>query len=202
MPLVAPGSCHLPPGVFTQGSARTRKLKGNHMAASINKVTLIGNIGQQPEVRYTPDGTAVTTISVATSETWKDKNSGDRREQTEWHRCEAWGKLAEIIGQYGEKGGLVYVEGSLKTEKYTDKDGVDRYTTKVRVAEFKFLGGRRQGGQQGDSNVGGDTGAGDLGGSELATGDDMQETPPAPKPTSGGGARAKFANRSSRAVNA
>ncbi len=102
----------------------------------INRVTLIGNLGQDPNVKYTPGGDAITNISIATSESWKDKNSGETKEKTEWHRVVFFGKLAEIAGQYLKKGSQVYVEGKLQTRKWQDKSGQDRYTTEVVVDSF------------------------------------------------------------------
>jgi single-strand DNA-binding protein len=99
----------------------------------VNKVILIGNLGQDPEVRYMPNGNAVANVSLATSETWKDKNSGEQQERTEWHRVVFFGKLAEIVGQYLRKGSKVYVEGRLQTRKWQGQDGQDRYTTEVVV---------------------------------------------------------------------
>lgn len=117
----------------------------------INKVILVGNLGQDPEVRYTPNGSAITTISIATSESWKDKNTGQMNEKTEWHRVVFFNKLAEIAGEYLRKGSQVYVEGKLKTDKYQDKaTGQDRYSTSVVVDGFtgvmQMLGGRNEGG--------------------------------------------------------
>ena len=109
--------------------------------ASINKVILIGNLGRDPEVRYLPDGGAVTNISVATTDTWKDK-SGEKQERTEWHRVAFFGRLAEIAGEYLKKGSQVYIEGSLRTRKWQDKDGQDRYTTEIVASEMKMLGSR------------------------------------------------------------
>ncbi len=109
--------------------------------ASINKVILIGNLGRDPEVRYLPDGGAVTNISVATTDTWKDK-SGEKQERTEWHRIAFFGRLAEIAGEYLKKGSQVYIEGSLRTRKWQDKDGQDRYTTEIVASEMKMLGSR------------------------------------------------------------
>lgn len=109
--------------------------------ASINKVILIGNLGRDPEVRYLPDGAAVTNISVATTDTWKDK-SGEKQERTEWHRVAFFGRLAEIAGEYLKKGSQVYIEGSLRTRKWQDKDGQDRYTTEIVASEMKMLGSR------------------------------------------------------------
>ena len=109
--------------------------------SSINKVILVGRVGQAPETRYMPNGEAVTNLSIATSETWKDK-SGEKQEKTEWHRCTFYRKLAEIAGQYLTKGSMVYVEGRLETRKWTDKSGVERYTTEIIVSEMKMLGGK------------------------------------------------------------
>lgn len=116
----------------------------------INKVILVGNLGQDPEVRYTANGSAVTSLSLATSESWKDKNTGQTQEKTEWHRVAMFGKLAEIAGEYLRKGSQVYIEGKLQTRKWQDKQGQDRYTTEVVVDGFsgvmQMLGGRSDGG--------------------------------------------------------
>lgn len=109
--------------------------------AGINKVILVGNLGADPETRYTAGGGAITTIRVATAESWKDKATGEKQERTEWHRIKFFGKLAEIAGEYLKKGRQVYVEGSLRTDKYTDKDGVERYTTDIIANEMQMLGG-------------------------------------------------------------
>jgi single-strand DNA-binding protein len=119
--------------------------------ASVNKVILVGNLGRDPETRYMPDGGAITNISVATTSTWKDK-SGEKQEATEWHRVAFFGKLAEIAGEYLKKGSQVYVEGKLKTRKWQDKDGVDKYTTEVIADAMQMLGGRQ--------GMGGDSGGG------------------------------------------
>ena len=116
------------------------------MARGINKVILVGNLGNDPETRYTASGSAVTTISVATSEQWTDKQTGQKQERTEWHRVKFFGRLAEIAGEYLRKGRQVYVEGSLRTDKYTDKQGVERYTTDVIANEMQMLGGVGEGG--------------------------------------------------------
>jgi single-strand DNA-binding protein len=108
--------------------------------ASLNKATLIGNLGTDPEMRYMPDGTAVTTISLATTATWKDKASGERKEKTEWHRVVFFRGLAGVVGQYLKKGAQVYVEGKLRTRKWTDKDGIDRYVTEIMGREMQMLG--------------------------------------------------------------
>ena len=109
--------------------------------ASINKVILIGNLGKDPETRYLPNGDAVTNITLATTETWKDK-SGEKQEKTEWHRVTFYRKLAEIAGEYLKKGRPVYVEGRLETRKWTDKAGVDRYTTEIIASDMKMLGSK------------------------------------------------------------
>ena len=110
--------------------------------ASVNRVTILGNLGQDPTVRYSPDGAAVTNISIATTSSWKDKNSGEKREETEWHRVVFYGRLAEIAGEYLKKGKPVYVEGRLKTRKWQNKEGVDQYTTEVIAESMQLLGGR------------------------------------------------------------
>lgn len=116
----------------------------------VNKVILVGNLGKDPEVRYTPDGRAIANITVATSEQWKDKNTGQPQEKTEWHRVVIFGKLAEIAGEYLRKGSQVYLEGKLQTRKWQDQSGADRYTTEV-VLDFngvmQMLGGRQGGGE-------------------------------------------------------
>ncbi len=114
--------------------------------ASVNKVILIGNLGKDPETRYMPNGEAVTNITLATTDTWKDKNSGEKREATEWHRVVFFRKLAEIANQYLRKGSQVYIEGSLKTRKWQDQSGQDRYTTEIVADEMKMLGSRQGGG--------------------------------------------------------
>ena len=111
--------------------------------ASVNKWIGIGNLGRDPETRYTASGEAICNITVATSETWKDKASGEKKEATEWHRISFFGKLAEIAGQYLKKGSQVYVEGSIRTRKWTDKEGQERYTTEIRGDEMKMLGSRQ-----------------------------------------------------------
>ena len=121
--------------------------------ASLNKVILIGNLGRDPETRYAPSGDAICNITVATTETWKDKQSGERKEATEWHRVVFFGRLAEIAAQYLRKGSQIYVEGRLQTRKWQDKDGQDRYTTEIRGDEMKMLGSRQGGG--GDAPMGG-----------------------------------------------
>ena len=114
--------------------------------ASVNKVIIVGHLGKDPETRYMPNGDAVCNITVATSESWKDKASGEKREITEWHRVVFYRKLAEIAGQYLKKGSAVYIEGRIRTRKWQDKEGNDRYTTEVRVGNMQMLGGRQGGG--------------------------------------------------------
>ncbi len=109
---------------------------GEIVMAGINKVILVGNLGAKPEVKYASNGNAITNLSVATSESWTDKNSGEKQERTEWHRVSLFGKLAEIAGQYLDKGSKVYVEGKLQTRKWQDQNGQDRYTTEVVVSGF------------------------------------------------------------------
>jgi len=138
--------------------------------ASINKVILIGNLGRDPEVRYTPSGAAVCNVSVATTRNWKDKNSGDKVEETEWHRVVFYDRLAEIAGEYLKKGRPVYVEGRLKTRKWQDKDGKENYTTEIVAEQMQLLGGREGGG-----------GGGGYGGGNQGGGDDFsQEAPSRP----------------------
>jgi single-strand DNA-binding protein len=110
--------------------------------ASINKVTLIGNVGKDPEVRYTQSGAAICNISLATSRSWKDKTSGEKQEETEWHRVVFYDRLAEVVGEWVKKGKTVYVEGRLKTRKWQNKDGQDVYTTEIIANEMQMLGGR------------------------------------------------------------
>ena len=125
--------------------------------ASVNKVTIIGNLGRYPENRYLPSGEQVTSISVATTENWTDKQSGEKKSLTEWHRISFFGKLAEIAGQYLKKGSPVYVEGKLRTQKYTDRDGIDRYQTNIIASTMQMLGSKQDsgnGGQSGSRNNG------------------------------------------------
>ncbi|MDX1505595.1 MAG: single-stranded DNA-binding protein [Spongiibacter sp.] len=116
------------------------------MARGINKVILVGNLGQDPETRYMPSGGAVTNVTIATSETWKDKQTGQPQERTEWHRVVFFNRLAEIAGEYLKKGSKVYVEGSLRTRKWQDQSGQDRYTTEIVAAEMQMLDSRSGGG--------------------------------------------------------
>ena len=125
------------------------------MARGINKVILVGNLGADPDTRYMPSGGAVTNLSLATSEQWKDKQSGEQKERTEWHKVAMFGRLAEISAEYLRKGSQVYIEGRLRTRKWQDKDGNDRWTTEVIADEMQMLGGRGGGGapaRGGDDN--------------------------------------------------
>jgi single-strand DNA-binding protein len=144
--------------------------------ASVNKVIIVGNLGRDPEIRYMPSGDAIANIAVATSYKSKDKNTGEQKELTEWHRISFFGRLAEIVGQYLKKGSSVYVEGRLQTRKYTDKDGIERYATDIIAENMQMLGGR-QGMGGGDSNGGGD----DMGGYDAAPSRPApRQAPPAP----------------------
>lgn len=122
--------------------------------ASVNKVILIGNLGRDPEVRYAPSGAAICNVTIATSRQWKNKDSGERQEETEWHRVVFYDRLAEIAGEYLKKGKSVYVEGRLKTRKWTDKDGVEKYTTEIIAQEMTMLGGREGGGMSDEGGGG------------------------------------------------
>lgn len=113
----------------------------------LNRATIIGRMGQDPELRYAPNGDAICNFSLATTEKWKDKQTGEVKEATEWHRISAWGRLAEIVGEYLRKGSLVYVEGKIQTRKYQDKDGAEKSSTEIRMTEMKLLGGRQEGAQ-------------------------------------------------------
>ncbi len=127
------------------------------MARGVNKVILVGNLGADPEVRYMPNGGAVANITVATTESWKDKQSGENQEKTEWHRVVFFARLAEIVGEYLKKGSQIYVEGRLQTRKWQDKSGQDRYTTEIVANEMQMLGSKGGGGGNpgGGSNFGG-----------------------------------------------
>ncbi len=144
------------------------------MAKGINKVIIVGNLGTEPETRYTPAGSAITNISVATSESWKDKQTGERVERTEWHRIKFFNRLAEIAGEYLKKGSKVQIEGSLRTNKWQDKNGQDRYTTEIVASEMQML----------DSRSGGGYGAGDAGFNQSSQNNQVAppQMPEAPKP--------------------
>jgi single-strand DNA-binding protein len=138
--------------------------------ASVNKVILIGNLGKDPEIRYAPSGSAICNVTIATSRVTKDKNSGDKQEQTEWHRVVMFDRLAEIAGEYLKKGKSVYVEGRLQTRKWTDKEGVERYSTEIIAQEMTMLGGREGGG------------GGGMGGGGDDMGEPQQRSAPAARP--------------------
>jgi single-strand DNA-binding protein len=123
------------------------------MARGVNKVILIGNLGNDPEVRYTPNGSAVTTISLATSETWRDKQSGELQDRTEWHRVVFFNRLAEIVGEYLRKGSKIYAEGLLRTRKWQDKSGMERYTTEIIANEMHMLDSRSNSGGSKEKNM-------------------------------------------------
>ncbi len=145
--------------------------------ASLNKVQIIGNLGRDPEVRYTPNGNAVCNVSVATTRQWKNKESGDKQEETEWHRVVFYDRLAEIAGEYLKKGRSVYVEGRLKTRKWTDKEGKEQYTTEIVATEMQMLGGRE--GMGGGGGAPADEGGGY---SEGGGGSAPQRSAPAARP--------------------
>jgi single-strand DNA-binding protein len=119
------------------------------MARGVNKVILIGNLGNDPEIRYTPSGSAVANLSLATSETWRDKQSGELQDRTEWHRLVFFNRLAEIVGEYLRKGSKIYVEGTLRTRKWQDKSGIDRFTTEIIASEMHMLDSRSAGSNSG-----------------------------------------------------
>ena len=138
--------------------------------ASVNKVILLGNLGRDPETRYTTGGDAVTNLNIATSEQWKDKN-GEKQERTEWHRVVLFGRQAEIAGEYLKKGRSVYIEGRLQTRKYTDKDGVEKYSTEIVGDRMQLIGGARDGGGGGgDAEFGAAGGSGGGGGQRRGGG--------------------------------
>lgn len=138
--------------------------------ASVNKVILVGNLGRDPETRYSPDGAAICNVSIATTSQWKDKASGERKEETEWHRVTFYGRLAEIAGEYLKKGRSVYVEGRLKTRKYKDKEGIEKYATDIIADQMQMLGGREGGGGGGGGEGGYGGYGGESGGSRSGAG--------------------------------
>jgi single-strand DNA-binding protein len=138
------------------------------MARGVNKVILVGNLGKDPETRYMPSGSAVTNLTLATSESWKDKQSGDQQERTEWHKIAMFGRLAEIAAEYLRKGSQVYIEGKLRTRKWQDKEGKDRWTTEIVADEMQMLGSKG-GGASAGAGAGG-AGAGAMGGAAAAGG--------------------------------
>jgi single-strand DNA-binding protein len=142
--------------------------------ASVNKVILIGNLGRDPEVRYAPSGSAICNVTLATTRNWKSKDSGEKMEETEWHRVVFYDRLAEIAGEYLKKGRPVYVEGRLKTRKWTDKDGVEKYTTEIIADQMQLLGSREGGGGGGGDDMG-------------SGGERAQRSAPVARPAGGGG---------------
>jgi single-strand DNA-binding protein len=155
------------------------------MAGGVNKVILIGNLGADPEVRFTPGGQAVANFRIATSDTWTDKN-GQKQERTEWHRIVVWGKLAELCGEYLKKGRQCYVEGRLQTREWTDKEGRKNYTTEVVANSVTFLGGR-DGAGAGSGGGGGRGGYSQRGGGQQQGGYDDYGPPPVGMEEGGGG---------------
>jgi single-strand DNA-binding protein len=163
--------------------------------ASVNKVILVGNLGRDPEVRYSPEGGAICNLSLATTSSWKDKTSGEKREETEWHRVVMYNRLAEIAGEYLRKGRPVYIEGRLKTRKWQDKDtGADRYSTEIVADQMQMLGGRDEGGAGGGGGGGGFSGgydeapSGPSGGGRAApqrAAPAARPAPPRPAPSQG-----------------
>ena len=151
--------------------------------ASVNKVILIGNLGRDPEVRYAPSGSAICNVTLATSRQWKDKTSGERQEETEWHRVVFYDRLAEIAGEYLKKGRSVYVEGRLKTRKWQDKEGKDQYTTEVIATEMQMLGSRE--GMGGGEERGGGDDYGDRPQQRSAPAARPAASKPAAKPATG-----------------
>ncbi len=167
--------------------------------ASVNKVILIGNLGRDPEVRYSPDGAAIANLSVATTSSWKDKATGERKDETEWHRVVFYGRTAEVAGEYLKKGKPVYIEGRLKTRKWTDKEGQDKYTTEIVGDSMQMLGSREGGGGGGDDGEtmggGASSGGGDRGGYSGGGGRSGGAAPArSPAPSGGGAAKKPAAN--------
>jgi single-strand DNA-binding protein len=146
------------------------------MARGINKVILIGNLGADPETRYMPSGSAVTNLRVATNESWKDKQTGEMKDRTEWHNVAMFNRLAEIAAEYLRKGSQVYIEGKLRTRKWQDRDGNDRYTTEVIADEMQMLGGR--GGPGGSGSAGFDSGPAPSGAAPRPGPDDFDDDIP------------------------
>lgn len=151
------------------------------MARGINKVILVGNVGQDPEVRFMPSGGAVTNLSIATTDSWNDKQSGQKQDRTEWHRVSMFNKLAEIAGEYLRKGSQVYIEGRLQTRKWQDNNGNDRYTTEIIASDMQMLGGR--GGEGGGTaSFGGQQQGGQQGGGQQQRSQQQARPQQAPQP--------------------
>lgn len=159
--------------------------------ASVNKVILVGNLGRDPEVRYMPDGNALCNLNLATTYAWKDKASGDKKEETEWHRVTLRNRLAEVAGEYLKKGSPVYIEGRLRTRKWTDKENIERYTTEIVADSMQLLGSRGGAGAPGGDRMGGGDSMGD-GDSPRSSGSggagNAPRGKPAPAAGKGGGA--------------
>jgi single-strand DNA-binding protein len=151
------------------------------MARGVNKVILIGHLGADPETRAMPSGMTVANLRLATTENWKDKQSGENQERTEWHSVALFGRLGEIAAEYLRKGSQVYIEGRLRTRKWQDKEGRDRYTTEIIGSEMQMLGGRGGGG--GEGRAGGGGGGGGMGGGGFSEGRGGGAEPPGPPPT-------------------
>lgn len=152
--------------------------------AAVNKVILVGNLGKDPEVRYMPSGGAICNVTIATTRNWKNKDSGEKMEETEWHRVSFFDRLAEVAGEYLKKGRAVYVEGRLKTRKWTDKDGVEKYTTEIIATDMQMLGSREGMGGGSTGGAGGEEEGGG-GGYEPRSAPQRQSAPraaPAPRP--------------------
>ena len=151
------------------------------MARGVNKVIIVGNLGQDPETRYMPSGAAVTNFTVATNESWKDKQTGEQKDRTEWHRVAMFNRLAEIAAEYLRKGSQVYIEGKLRTRKWQGQDGQDRFTTEIIADEMQMLGGRGAGGDGsfggGESQGGGQQGGGQQGGGQQGGGGNAPPQP-------------------------
>jgi len=145
------------------------------MSRGINKVIIVGNLGSDPETRYMPSGSAVTNLSIATSEQWKNKQTGEQKERTEWHKVAMFNRLAEIAAEYLRKGSQVYIEGKLRTRKWQDRDGNDRWTTEVIADEMQMLGGRGGGGS---APMASDSGRGPSGGPPQSPPDDFEDDIP------------------------
>jgi single-strand DNA-binding protein len=141
------------------------------MARGVNKVILVGTLGKDPETRYMPSGSAVTNLRIATNEQWKDKQTGEQQERTEWHSIAMFGRLAEIAAEYLRKGSQVYVEGKIRTRKWQDKEGKDRYTTEIIADEMQMLGGKGGGAGAGAASAGAAAGGGSSGGGRTAVND-------------------------------
>ena len=150
--------------------------------ASVNKVIIIGNLGKDPEVRYMPSGSAICNLRIATTRSWKDKTSGDRQEETEWHSVSLFDRLAEVASEYLKKGRSVYIEGRLKTRKWTDKEGLERYTTEIVASEMVLLGSREGGGGGGGGGGADDAGEAPPRSAPAARSAPPARSAPAPRP--------------------